>query len=111
MRIVVPWNDVVTYLDYIQDTPSWCGLGSSNAVVSKEVTNPNVSNDLEILQQYIWNGNDATDIRPRVFTDEEENNATINYLKNRYAASFTVIEGPFTVVSKAKKKKECAKVI
>jgi hypothetical protein len=49
-----------------------------------------------------WKDNEASDIGHRVYTDEEENAAALNYLKNRSAAS----EEPFTeVVSKATKKK------
>jgi len=106
MHIVGPWSNVVTDLDYIQDPPSWSGLGSSNVEVSKEVLNPNVAHDLAILQQHVWNGNDARGIGPRVYTDEEENAAAINYLKNCFAADSAVTEEPFIeVVSKAKKKK------
>lgn len=105
MHIVGPWSDVVTDLDYIQDPPYWCGLESSNVYVSKEVLNPNVAHDLEILQQHVWNGNDARGIGPRVYTDEEENAAALNYLKNRGIGSTTTEEPFIEVMSKAKKKK------
>ena len=39
MRIVGPWSDVVTNLNYIQDPPSWHGLSSSNVMVTKDVLN------------------------------------------------------------------------
>ncbi|MCI58623.1 hypothetical protein A2U01_0079878, partial [Trifolium medium] len=56
--------------------------------------------DLAILQQY-WKENDGSDLGHRIYTDEEEIAAEINFLKNREAAR----EEPFTeVVSKAKKK-------
>ncbi|CAJ2667598.1 unnamed protein product [Trifolium pratense] len=48
-----------------------------------------------------WNENNGSDIGHRVYTDEEERAATINFLKNGEAAR----EEPFTeVVPKAKKK-------
>jgi hypothetical protein len=53
MRIVGPWSDVVTDLDYIQDSPSWNGLSSSNVMVTKDVLNPNITHDLEILRPYL----------------------------------------------------------
>ena len=50
-----------------------------------------------------WNENDARDAGPRVYADEEEREATIRYLKNRYV----VMEEPFTeVVSKLTKTKK-----
>jgi len=49
MHIVGPWNDVVTNLDYTQDSQLWCGGRSSNSEV---VSNPNIAHDLEILQQH-----------------------------------------------------------
>jgi len=56
------------------------------------------------LQQCVWNGNDARGIRPRVYTDGEENAATFNYLKN-CGIDFTATEEPFIeLMSKAKKK-------
>jgi CHASE1-domain containing sensor protein len=55
---------------------------------------------LAILKQY-WEGKDTGDIGYRVYSDEEEREAAINFLKNRAVTS----EEPFTVVvSKAKKK-------
>jgi hypothetical protein len=67
---------------------------------SADVLNPNVAHDLAILKQY-WEGKDTGDIGHRVYSDEEEREAAINFLKNRAATS----EEPFTVVvSKAKKK-------
>ncbi|MCI41719.1 hypothetical protein A2U01_0062953 [Trifolium medium] len=52
------------------------------------------------LQQY-WKNNDGSDIGHIVYTDEEETEAALNFLKNREASR----EEPFTdVVSKAKKK-------
>jgi hypothetical protein len=55
---------------------------------------------LDILKK--WKDNEASGIGYRVYTDEEENAAAVNYLKNRSTAR----EEPFTeVVSKAKKKK------
>jgi hypothetical protein len=80
--------------------PSGCGVSSSQVIVIDEVLNPNVAHDLTILQQY-WNENDGSDIGHRVYTDEEETAAAMNFLKNREASR----EEPFTVVvSKAKKK-------
>jgi len=89
MRIVGPKSDAVTDLDYNQD-PAWYGLGSSNVMVSKEVLNPNIAHDLEILRPYL-KGNDAFTSVPRVYTYEEEREASINYLKNRSVA----VEEPF----------------
>ncbi|KAK2454799.1 hypothetical protein QL285_002324 [Trifolium repens] len=67
---------------------------------SADVLNPNVAHDLAILKQY-WEGKDTGDIGHRVYSDEEEREAAINFLKNRAVTS----EEPFTVVvSKAKKK-------
>jgi hypothetical protein len=87
-------------IPFVQNPPSWGGMSSSNVISSDEVLNPNVAHDLAILQQY-WEGKDARDIGPKVYTDEEEREAAINFLKNRTA----VREEPFTVVvSKAKKK-------
>jgi hypothetical protein len=99
MRIVGPWSDAVTDLDYIQDPPSWYGLCSSNVMVSNDVLNPNIAHDLEILRPYL-KGNDACASVPRVYTDEEEREAAINYLKNCSVAE----EEPFIEVSKTKKK-------
>jgi len=45
------------------------------------------------------NGKDACASEPRVYTDEEERQASINYLKNRFVAE----EEPFIEVSKTKK--------
>jgi hypothetical protein len=99
MHIVGPWSDAVTNLDYNQD-PTWYGLGSSIVMVSKEVLNPNIAHDLEILRPYL-KGNDACTSVPRVYVDEEEREAVINYLKNCSVAK----EEPFIEVSKSKKKK------
>ncbi|MCI90108.1 DUF4283 domain protein, partial [Trifolium medium] len=58
------------------------------------------AHDLEILKQY-WEDKDPRDIGRRVYTNEEEREAAIKFLKNRA----TAIEEPFTdVVPKAKKK-------
>jgi hypothetical protein len=84
----------------VQNPPSWCGMSSSNVLSSDEVLKPNVAHDLEILKQY-WDGKNVREIEHRVYTDEEEREAAINFLNNRAATreeSFTV------VVSKAKKK-------
>ncbi|CAJ2672427.1 unnamed protein product [Trifolium pratense] len=98
LRIVGSWSDAVTDLDYIQDPSAWCGA-SSTVTASVVVLNPHVANDLEILRN--WKDNEASDIGHRVYTDEEETAAAINYLKNRSAARGE----PFIeVVSKAKKK-------
>jgi hypothetical protein len=87
-------------IPHLQDPLSLCGLTSSNVVVSNDILNPNVAYDIEILQKYL-KGNDVGDIGHRVYTYEEENATTINFLNNRSAAS----EKPFTeVVSKSKKK-------
>ena len=54
---------------------------------------------LEVLRQHVWKENDA--FKGRIYTDEEEREAALNFLKNRYVPP----EEPFTeVVSKAKKK-------
>jgi hypothetical protein len=99
LRIVGSWSDAVTDADYIQDPPSWCGTTSSIVTASNAVINPHVAHDLEILR--VWKDKEASNISHKVYTDEEENAAAINYLKNRPAA----MEEPFTeVVSKAKKK-------
>jgi len=49
-------------------------------MVSKEVLNPNIAHDLEILRPYL-KGNDACASVPQVYIDEEEREATINYDK------------------------------
>jgi hypothetical protein len=99
LRIVGSWSDAVTDADYIQDPPPWCGTTSSIVTASEAVINPHVAHDLEILR--VWKDKEASNISHKVYTDEEENAAAINYLKNRPAA----MEEPFTeVVSKAKKK-------
>ncbi|WJX27440.1 hypothetical protein P8452_16255 [Trifolium repens] len=86
-------------ISHVQNSPACCGMSSSTVI--DEVLNPNVAHDLAILKQY-WEGKDASDIGHRVYTDEEEREAAINFLKNRDATR----EEPFTeVVSKAKKKK------
>jgi hypothetical protein len=97
MRIVGPWSDAVTDLDYIQDPPSWYGLSSSNVMVTQDVLNSNIAHDLEILRPYL---KDKGANEPRVYTDEEEREAAISYVKNRSVA----IEEPFIEVSKKKKK-------
>jgi len=103
LRIIGPWSDTLTNLDYNQDSPSWCGSLPSNVTISDEILNPNVAHDLEILQQHLWKGNDSRNTGPRVYTDEEEREATIRYLKNRSAAT----KDPFIeVVSRATKKKK-----
>ncbi|WJX52654.1 hypothetical protein P8452_38744 [Trifolium repens] len=80
--------------------PSGCGMSSSQVIVTDEVLNPNVAHDLAILQQY-WKENDGSDIGHKVYTDEEEIAAAIDFLKNREDSR----EEPFTeVVSKSKKK-------
>jgi hypothetical protein len=87
-------------IPHLQDPTSLCGLTSPNVVVSNEILNPKVAHDIEILQKY-WKGNDVGDIGHRVYTDEEENAAAINFLNNRSTAR----EEPFTeVVSNSKKK-------
>ncbi|KAK2388420.1 hypothetical protein QL285_062107 [Trifolium repens] len=80
--------------------PAGCGMSSSQVIVTDEVLNPNVAHDLAILQQY-WKKNDVSNIGHKVYTDEEETAAAINFLKNREDSR----EDPFTeVVSKSKKK-------
>jgi hypothetical protein len=97
MHIVGPWSDAVTDLDY--DTSTWSGMNSSNVIISNDILNPNVSHDLEILRQHVWKENDA--FKDMIYTDEEEREAALNFLKNRSVPP----EEPFTeVVSKAKKK-------
>jgi len=100
--IVGPWSDSVANLDYNQDSPSWCGSLPSGVAISDEVLNPNVPHNLEILRQHVWKGNDSGSMGPRVYTDEEEREAAIRYLKNRSAAT----EEPFTEVAKKKKLKD-----
>ena len=68
-------------------------------IFSKEVLNPNIAYDLEILRPYL-KCNDACSSVPQVYTDKEEREAAINYLKNRYVAE----EEPLIEVSKSKKK-------
>jgi hypothetical protein len=86
-------------ISHVQNSTACCGMSSSTVI--DEVLNPNVAHDLAILKQY-WEGKDASDIGHRVYTDEEERETAINFLKNRDATR----EEPFTeVVSKAKKKK------
>jgi acyl CoA:acetate/3-ketoacid CoA transferase alpha subunit len=98
-RIVGSWSDAMTDSDYIQDPPFWCGTTSSNIIASDVVINPHITHDLEILR--VWKGNEAGNIGHKTYTDEEENAATINYLKKRFA----VIEELFIeMVSKSKKK-------
>lgn len=80
---VVPDSIPLRDLDYHQD----------------DVLNPNIAHDLEILRPYL-KGNDASASVPRVYTDEEEREAAINYLKNRSVAE----EEPFIEVSNTKKK-------
>jgi hypothetical protein len=97
LRIVGPWSDAVTDMDY--DTSTWSGMNPSNVIISDDILNPNVSHDLEILRQHVWKENDV--FKGRIYTDEEEREAALNFLKNRYVPP----EEPFTeVVSKAKKK-------
>lgn len=76
-------SDAVTDLDCHQD----------------DVLNPHIAHDLEILRPFL-KGNDASASVPRVYTDEEEREAAINYLKNRSVAE----EEPFIEVSNTKKK-------
>jgi hypothetical protein len=57
----------------IQNPPPWCGMSST--IISDEVLNPNVDQDLAILKQY-WEFKDARE--QRVYTDEEEREAAIN---------------------------------
>jgi hypothetical protein len=80
--------------------PSGSGMSSSQVIVTDEVLNPNVAHDLAILQQY-WKENVGSGIGHKVYTDEEETAAAINFLKNREDSR----EEPFIeVVSKSKKK-------
>lgn len=93
MRLVGSWSDEVTNLS---DSAT-----KSNEIVTNDNLNPNVAHDLEILRQYVWKGNEATYIGPRVYTDEEERATAINYPRNRAATT----EEPFIeVVSKTGKK-------
>ena len=86
MRLVGLWSDAVT---------------KSNDNVTDDNLNPRVAHDMEILSQYVRRVKDATNTPQRVYTDEEERAAAINYLRNRSAAT----EEPFIeVVSKAMKK-------
>jgi hypothetical protein len=65
---------------------------------SEEVLNPNVDHDLPIVKQYLEYKNAR---EQRVYTDEEEREAAIKFLKSRVAPG----EDPFTVVvSKVKQK-------
>ncbi|PNX56776.1 hypothetical protein L195_g050057 [Trifolium pratense] len=74
-------------------------MNSSNVIISDDTLNPNVSHDMEILRQHVWKENDA--FKDMIYTDEEEREEALNFLKNRSVSS----EEPFTdVVSKAKKK-------
>jgi len=62
-------------------------------MVSKDVLNPNIAHDLEILLPHL-KGNDACTSVPRLYTDEEERETVTNYLKNRSV----VEEEPFIEV-------------
>jgi len=85
MRLVGSWNDA---------------LEKSN-VVDDDSLNPNVAHDMEILRKYACKGNDVANMRPHVYTDEEEIEVVINYLNNRSTAT----KEPFTeVVFKTTKK-------
>jgi hypothetical protein len=96
LRIVGSWSDAVSDAVYIQDPPSWCG---TTVTTTDAVINPHVAHDLEILR--VWKDKEASNICHKVYTDAEEHEAAINYLKNRPPT----IEEPFIeVVSKAKKK-------
>lgn len=102
MLIVCQWSDVLTDVDYTQDSPFWCGLPSSKMNVSDKILNPNIAHDIKIWEQHVQKENDIGDIVPWVYTDEEEREreTIINYLKNCSASmEFT------KVVSKATEKK------
>lgn len=86
MRLVGSWSDEVTNLS----NP----LTKLNEIVTDDNLNSNVAHKSEILRQYIWKGNEATYTGPRVYTDEEERAAAINYMRNRAA----IAEEPFTEV-------------
>jgi len=84
MHLVGSWNDA---------------LDISN-VVGDDNLNLRVAHDIEFLRQYACKG-DVANTRPLVYTDEEEREDVIKYLKNRSTAT----EEPFTeVVSKTTKK-------
>ncbi|KAK2451955.1 hypothetical protein QL285_010961 [Trifolium repens] len=83
MGIVGSWSDAVTDSNYIQDPPSWCGTTSSNVIAS----------------DVVWKDNEAGNIGHKTYTDDDENAAAINYLKNRSTA---IEESFIEVVSKAK---------
>lgn len=75
-------------------------LEKSNVVVDDNL-NPNVTHGMMILRQYACNENDVANMKPRVYTDEEDIEVAISYLKNRS----TAIEERFTkMVSKTTKK-------
>jgi len=76
---------------------SWNDALEKSNVVADDNLNPNVTHGMKILRQYVCKGNDVANMRPRVYTDKEEIEAAISYLKNRS----TVTEEPLTkVVSK-----------
>lgn len=72
MLIVCQWSDVLTDVDYTQDSPFWCGLPSSKMNVSDKILNPNIAHDMKIWEQHVQKENDIGDIVPWVYTDEEE---------------------------------------
>ena len=86
LRLVGSWSDAAT---------------KSNDIVTDDNLNPNVAHNMEIMSQYIRRGKDAINTPQRVYIDEEERVAAINYLRNRSAPT----EDPFIeVVSKGTKK-------
>jgi hypothetical protein len=72
MRLVGSWSDAVK---------------KSNEIVNDHKLNLNVAHDFEILRQYVWKENEATNIGSQVYINEEERVSVINYLINRYAAA------------------------
>ena len=86
MRSVGLWSDATT---------------KSNDIVAYHNLNPKVAHDMEVLRPNVWKGNASTNTGPRVYTNEEEIAAAVNYMRNRSATT----KEPFTkVVSKATKK-------
>lgn len=69
MHISGSWSDAMAYLDYIRE----------------DHMNPNVAQDLEILQSF-WKGKDVSTSVPQVYADEERRGTSLNYLKNRFVA-------------------------
>jgi len=87
-------NHVMAFTDRYESHGESCDNDVSYEELVDGVLNPNVVHGLEILRQHVWKGNDSRIMGPRVYTDEEEIEATIRYLKNCSA----IAEEPFIQV-------------